>query len=274
MVFDDGQAETREAEQDGYTAFADPNFFLYHILSYLETPPHLRKALFPRHPDLRTAGALSSLDMPHHMRSEDVCAYREGVTTRSIRGASGEPVTLVECGLHEQVKVPLDLDPNTRVTVQIPPAAYESLGMPFSGKVVSPEVPRETAGYYWGYTVRQASSLSSVFTECPYDGGYDASIGTSERGLPTASLTDPTSANKLDATWMHMLLVFGGVAGLEAALANDQELTAAGVAGPAELFDFWINLVPGQGSRTIRTEEAVWVGLAALRPLVEARHLG
>ena len=56
IVFDDGQAPTRAPERDGYTAYSDPNFFLYHVLSYLETPPHLRKALFPMHPDLRTAG--------------------------------------------------------------------------------------------------------------------------------------------------------------------------------------------------------------------------
>ncbi len=32
------------------------------------------------------------------------------------------------------------------------------------------------------------------------------------------------------------------------------------------LFDLYLNLCPGQGSRTIRTEEALLVGLAALQP--------
>lgn len=31
------------------------------------------------HPNLRTAGALPSLDMPHHPRSDEWCDYREGV---------------------------------------------------------------------------------------------------------------------------------------------------------------------------------------------------
>ena len=26
---------------------------------------------------------------------------------------------------------------------------------------------------YWGYNVRVADSLESVFKECPYEGGYD-----------------------------------------------------------------------------------------------------
>jgi len=37
------------------------------------------------------------------------------------------------------------------------------------------------------------------------------------------------------------------------------------------LFDTWVNLVPSQGSRTIRTEEAVWIGLTTLGLALEAR---
>ena len=49
-------------------------------------------------------------------------------------------------------------------------------------KVVPPSEPRTDAGLYWGYSVRLASSLGSVFTNCPYKDGYDLTIGTSERG--------------------------------------------------------------------------------------------
>lgn len=50
------------------------------------------------------------------------------------------------------------------------------------GIVVSPNTPKAEAGLYWGYSVRLADCLGAVFTECPYDDGYDATIGTSERG--------------------------------------------------------------------------------------------
>ena len=36
----------------------------------------------------------------------------------------------------------------------------------------------------------------------------------------------------------------------------------------ASLFDHYINLCPGQGLRTIRTEEALLAGLAALKPYI------
>lgn len=267
VIFDDGQAEIRAPEHGGYTAFADPNFFLFHVLTYLETPPNLRRALFPMHPDLRTAGALPSLDMPHHLRSEEWCQYREGITTGPARGSG----TLVDCGLGSKVSIPVSIDANTRVTVQFdgngPPLYGESL----TGDAISPDVPREHAGYYWGYQVRQASSLGSIFTECPYDGGYDISIGTSERGASLDTLTSTGSASCVEPTWNHLIVVFGGVAGLEAALSADEELQAAGVSKAEEVFDCWINLVPGQGSRTIRTEEAVWVGMTGVRQLVERR---
>ena len=69
----------------------------------------------------------------------------------------------------------------------------------------------------------------------------------------------------------HLLIVFGGVAGLEAAVEADEELQGMSVRKPEELFDYWVDLCPGQGSRTMRTEEAVWVGLMGFRDIVVER---
>lgn len=49
----------------------------------------------------------------------------------------------------------------------------------------------------------------------------------------------------------HMLVVFGGLQGLEASLDSDENLN---VTDPSVLFDLYLNTCPGQGSRTIRTE--------------------
>lgn len=262
VIFNDGQAPIRAPERDGYTAYSDPNFFLYHVLSYLETPPHLRRALFPMHPDLRTAGALPSLDMPHHLRREEWCPFREGVSVGKAQGGGAE----LDVGWERRVRVPVELEERTRLTVRVPEVEGGE------GEAVAPDVPREEAGYYWGYSVRQAGSLGEVFTECPFDGGYDMSVGTSERGVEVGSLLDRESGEAyVKPDWKHLVVVFGGVAGLEAALQADRELQRAGVSEVRELFDRWVNLVPGQGSRTIRTEEAVWVGLTGLRAVVEAR---
>lgn len=80
-------------------------------------------------------------------------------------------------------------------------------------------------------------------------------IGTSDK----ATSVDETTCPEFN----HALIVFGGLKGLEAALEYDEVLNTD---DPKELFDFYLNTLPEQGSRTIRTEEAIIVTMAALRP--------
>lgn len=260
IVFND-EASQADAQQPGgneYTAFSDSCHFLAHILSYLETPAYLRKSLFPMHPNLRTAGTLPSLDMPHHLRAGEWCDYREGVTVSTTNGTTSVNVGLPQKRLVEDLEIP----PNTRVTLKL----HQS----DSAEAVAPTEPRELDGYYWGYTVRRCESLSAVFTECPFDGGYSVSVGTSERGELLSDVKGLVELEGLNRA--HLLLVFGGVAGLETAAENDTELQRAGI-NPStigELFDYWVNVCPGQGSRTIRTEEAVWLGLMGMKTVMQA----
>ncbi len=291
MIFSDGdfkpprnhhrsQSLSHQSDQlsDEYTGASDPDHFLVHLLSYLETPPHLRRLLFPLHPNLRTAGTLPSLDLPHHLRAEEWCPYREGITLPSE--ASGPGTTLVEAGLRIPVTVDADIPPSTRVTLKFEPGAEEAANntkaKEIKAQAVNPDEPREEDGYYWGYNVRKASNLSAIFEECTYDGGYDITIGTSERGIPLESLYGTSNADQdgqesdvsLIRHFNHILIVFGGVSGLEVAVKNDPELQKLGVKEAKDVFDKWVNVCPGQGSRTIRTEEAIWIGLMGLRRLV------
>ncbi|EEP75657.1 conserved hypothetical protein [Uncinocarpus reesii 1704] len=289
VIFDDEPRaqghENKQPFENEYTAFSDPSHFLAHVLSYLETPPHLRRDLFPMHPNLRTAGTLPSLDMPHHLRANEWCEYREGVTIpgenygseestsnkkknkRSNKGENGsETLTLANAGFSHPVRISnLSIPPHTRLTLK-----FKTENPSDGADPVAPSAPREEAGYYWGYSIRRCSSLSSVLTECPFDGGYDLSFGTSERGTPLATVLQcPEEIPQ----YRHLLLVFGGVAGLETAVKADKELADKGI-GPGnvgELFDYWVNVLPGQGSRTIRTEEAVWLGLMGLREVAVSK---
>ena len=222
--------------------------------------------------------------MPHHLRREDWCKYREGVTIESSdkpkKGgathaksthALSEGDTQVDTGLRQRVIIPATIPTKSRVTVKFD----EPNPVPATGAndlvatAVAPSAPREEVGFYWGYSTRSASSLSNILTECPFDGGYDLTIGTSERGVP---LPDINLKKKTVPKFRHLLIVFGGVAGLEIAVSADKELDRMGVHKPESLFDHWVNLCPGQGSRTIRTEEAVWIGLMGLRDLVLKRR--
>ncbi|RXN34202.1 methyltransferase C9orf114-like protein [Labeo rohita] len=132
-------------------------------------------------------------------------------------------------------------------------------GKQCKGVVVAPHVPRTEGGLYWGYSVRLASCLSAVFTECPYKDGYDLTIGTSERGSNADHVTL--------SPFKHMLVVFGGLQGLEASVDGDENLN---ITDPSLLFNLYLNTCPGQGSRTIRTEEAILISLSGLRQKIAA----
>jgi methyltransferase len=92
IIFDDSPEHSRRTnvDLDGYTGDIDPSHYIFHLLSYMETPPFMRKTLFPLHPNLRLQGLLPSLDMPHHPHKDEQLPYMEGMTiqgqTKSGKG--------------------------------------------------------------------------------------------------------------------------------------------------------------------------------------------
>jgi methyltransferase len=161
------------------------------------------------------------------------------------------------------------LQPGIRCTVQLDPSVYGRPGQ-IEGKVVSPSTVTHTDGTYWGYTVRIAKSMKAIFDECPYpESHYDLTIGTSERG--NENIDDPNftfqkrHVNKSSGSYRHALIVFGGVAGIEECIDADESILVSG-SNCYTMFDKWINICPYQGSRTIRSEEAVLITLAKLNP--------
>lgn len=90
---------------------------------------------------------------------------------------------------------------------------------------------------------------------------YDLTIGTSDKG----SIIDELPDKQLN--YNHTLIVFGGLHGIEAALESDEQLK---VDEASLLFNHYINVLPSQGSRTIRTEEAILIALSGLRNKLQA----
>lgn len=259
VIYDDSSPEQRPAnvDHDAYTGDIDPAHFLEHLLTYLETPTFMRKTLFPLHPNLRSQGLLPNLDMPHHPYKDEWMPYREGLTLPGRpKNGSG---TMVDIGLPETVAISETIPPRTRLTLKMP---EDDVGKP---EPIHPAAPRTAGGYFWGYSVRKAPSVSAVLTEGPYEEGYDMSIGTSERGLPISQ----AFPEHKEANFKHLLIAFGGPRGLEYAAMNDPELSQIGIQGPRtrELFDHWVNALPNQGTRSIRTDEAMLIALTGLRKL-------
>ncbi|KAH0543047.1 hypothetical protein FGG08_002560, partial [Glutinoglossum americanum] len=185
---------TTPANPSSYTGLTSPSHFLTHLLAYLETPPYLRRHLFPLHPNLRFAGQLPSLDMPHHLRGGEWSAggWREGVAIGSSSGGSGgyaggegkkdkyankkekrmkkkkekeaekveeevvEMEVTVDAGLDRNfvIKTTSPIPPSTRLTLRLPLKPPNTTPIPASP--AHPSHPRTTEGYYWGYRLSMA----------------------------------------------------------------------------------------------------------------------
>ncbi|KAI9582422.1 putative methyltransferase C9orf114 [Glossina fuscipes] len=259
IVFDDiGLSTARETkvdynakDEDKHRTVRNSCLQLARILQYLECPQYLRKFFFPLHKDLKYSGLLNPLDAPHHLRQDNIFRYREGIVTEK---AAKPGHCYVNVGLLNDVLVNKAIEPGFRVTVKLdnPEANIKKQ----RASVVSPDEPRRESGVYWGYTIRIAHSIAEIFTKSPYPKGYDVTVGTSDRGKNIHELAQHSME------YNHMLLVFGGLQGLESALASDDKLQ---VDDPELLFDYYVNVLPQQGSRTIRTEEAVLIALAAMQ---------
>lgn len=165
--------------------------------------------------------------------------------------------SFVYVGLQKEALVNKEIETGTRVTVKLD--IFEERNY-LNGKVVSPYLPTKKLNHYWGYEVRVAKSLSKVLDECPFpEKKYDLVIGTSDKGDKLESVEDAIEDYK------HAIIVFGGLKGLEFSLTNDKE---AGKSDPRELFQFYLNTCPHQGSNVIRTEEALLISLSHLSSIL------
>lgn len=262
------------------------------LFEYAECPQYLRKRLFALEPDLKYAGLIHPLEAQHHLRTSQLeCPYREGVTVKHLQfehKGKQENFTEINIGLNRPVVAPGSLEIGTRVTLKVDPSdlkKIQSMLGPAADKVqalvVPPVEPVEKLGLFWGYYVRKAESLSQAIKQnifCPDKKNfYDLIIGTSERGECVDDIKigakkedncdDGRAKKKRKHDFGHILVVFGGVRGLEHSASCDKELKNCN--DVSSLFHYYINTCPNQGSTTIRTEEAILITLSALRPALK-----
>lgn len=236
-------------------------------LQYLETPQYLRKTLFPFCDDLVLAGLMNPLDISHHLRTTEYCKYREGIVLkRPVKDNKG---CWVDIGLRKYCYLDVSLPEKTRVTIRLDKECQQlhektELNINndnnmknYTGKIVSSLVPK-SKGLYWGYLVRVADSFEDVFTGSIFNGKkYDLIIGTSDKGEDCEKL-------ELKKNYNHAIIILGGIQGIEGVVESDEKSKIKGNE-IQKLFDVYVNTCPNQGSRTIRTEEALMITLAALQ---------
>jgi predicted SPOUT superfamily RNA methylase MTH1 len=211
----------------------------------LETPQYLRKRFFKIDPRLQYAGILPPLRTPHHplnrkAKNLKVGEYREGVTVSKTKDG-----VLVDIG----VERPALMRENQwalgkRLTVQVVVA---------DDRVEVQAVSRDEVPGYWGYKVKRENRGFGRLVE---DGKFDLVVATSKIGVKFAD-----AATKMGEQWRnadYMLVAFGAPARGLHEIVEDEGMNLN------DLADFVVNMVPEQGTETVRTEEALFASLAVL----------
>jgi predicted SPOUT superfamily RNA methylase MTH1 len=219
--------------------------FMALLLNYLVTPQYLRKTLFKLDPDLEYAGILPPLRTPHHPLSGKtkhlkVGEYREGAVL-----SENKEGLIVDIGVQQSALLrQREFAVGNRLTLQV-----VNLGKQIEVQAVS----REDVPQYWGYRVQvEERSFGQLATH----GGFDVKIATARVGDNFLDV-----ASKINGKWVGsklVLVAFGAPSRGLHEIVQDEGLNLA------DLTDFIVNMVPNQGTATIRTEEALFSSLAIL----------
>ncbi|MEM2192479.1 MAG: putative RNA uridine N3 methyltransferase, partial [Candidatus Hadarchaeales archaeon] len=210
------------------------------LLNYMETPQYLRRILFPHMAELTFAGILPPLRTPHHPSSNERKSkgdVREGAVVEVSGNCS-----FLEIGLKKTAILHATLPLKKRFPVRIVGETKKHFLVELVQKDGIPE--------YWGYEVIRAKNLRAGLKLLK----PDFTLGTSRLGndlKPAIEMIRKCGAKSL-------AVAFGGpYAGLH-------EICRRQGINPEKAFDQMVNTIPGQGTSTVRTEEALLATLALL----------
>src|SRR5215208_4559171 len=222
------------------------------ILRYLDTPQYLRKILFPMMHQLQYAGILHPIKAPHHRVVEDMKKIKAGeVRTGVIVKVKGQ--LFVEVGLGSLMPFMGEGFEGKKVNVRFTDS-YPNL------KAV--QAIEQDILDYWGYEVKDVASISKLLASLD----KTAIIITSRKGRYFKNIEAGLAE---DAKIVQNILVaFGSPKyGLHDILAKE--------GASIKPYQYVVNMIPNQGTETVRLEEAVLGALAILNSALQlTEHSG
>jgi len=209
------------------------------VLRYLRTPQYMRRRLFPRSRALRYVGVTPPLATPNHPLSGEDVEYREGVVVDTRGGW-----LYVDAGLGSPIRV---------------------RGSGRRGDVVL--LRREGEGWvlhggrppgYWCYEVVVARGLGGAIEY--FRGRGSLLVATSRKGVDIREVGGEVAAAAEEKGSIAMFYGLWARGLYEVASREGFSLE--------DEVDYVVNFIPGQGTRTVRTVEAVHASLAIVNILV------
>ncbi len=201
--------------------------FIESILDYMNTPQYLRKKVFPIKHDLKHVGILPPLRTPHHPTETDlkVGDFRQGFTVK--RNKKG---TFVDIGIDDLVFCKEQLSINEVFSFKVIKLAKEV--------IVTPDEPDDI---YWGYkTLSTHKSLKNSLKLV----NPDLVIETTRYADTINSIFNELKS-KIESS-KNIAILFGGPYS-----SLDDNINSSS----------WdlikVNMIPSQGTKTVRSEEAI-----------------
>lgn len=207
------------------------------ILKYLETPPFLRKRLFPKVNELKYAGVLHPLKIPSHITPANIKKIKTGdIREGVIVSAKGR--FFVDFGINQLIPYYGKSKIGKRVTAQF------KKGFP---DLEIKEISEEEISEYWGYKVKERGNLFSLTST--WSGNI---ILTSRKGKPITNFM----VKEYTKSKEPLLLVFGSPSkGIHEILGSRiKQIQNTKV----------LNFFPAQATETVRLEEAILGTLTVL----------
>lgn len=217
------------------------------MLKYLDTPQYLRKRVFKLSKELKYVGILPPLATPHHSLKRKITELSDGEIREGYVIKVSKGKALVDIGTNQPIFIDLKnkkILKGDRITIKIIKKDNEILGRPIS---------KEEIDIYWGFEVKVLKSLLGRFLK-KHD--YDLVIATSRYGK---LITDIYKDLIREFTRVESVaLLFGSPREGLYEILRKESIELSDVA------DYIINMIPFQGVRTVRTEEAIHASLSLI----------
>ena len=226
------------------------------LLDYAVCPQYLRKKFFPLDPHLKYVGLMPPLRTPNHPLEKNIrdlpnLSYREGLVVKRL----DEEKYLVDVGLDKPIAVKGGkLREGMRVIVEIRKDEEE---------VKAKLVARRDVPFYFGFRVQ---STRGGLREVVERYGKEALvIATSKYGKSIVEIVEELQQEL--STRSNILLLFGSP------LRGLYDIAKREGCDLDSIVDHVVNFIPGQGTETVRTEEALCAVLAVINVLLRLKPL-
>ena len=216
---------------------------LVRLFEFMDTPQYLRKRVFPMTPSLKFAGLLPPLRTRSHPLDLEISELSAGMIRWGVQVRFGK----LDIGVGHLVDHSETLSERTPTLLRV---------VETDSKLRLEAINRSEIGRYWGFEAERITSLVNQLSKS----SNATRIIFSRKAPPYDRLEDEIISTVSNT--MSILGIFGGPRqGVLELLSDEKEAIKANS-------DFWVNTIVGQGTQTVRLEEAVLASLALINKSV------